>query len=51
MNKYLTVALSSLFAASLIFSQVGNAASDCEAKAVSKTGKPLVGVAKNSFMN
>ncbi len=46
MNKILTVALSSLFAATLMFSQVASAASDCEAKAVSKEGKPLAGAAK-----
>jgi hypothetical protein len=43
------VILGSLFAASLMFSQV-HAASECEAKAVSKDGKPLAGAAKNSFM-
>jgi hypothetical protein len=32
-----------------MFSQV-HAASECEAKAVSKDGKPLAGAAKNSFM-
>jgi hypothetical protein len=50
MTKFLTVALSSLFAASLMFSQTANAASDCEAKAVSKAGKPLAGAAKTSFI-
>lgn len=50
MNKALTVALSSLFAAGVMFSQVASAASDCEAKAVSKAGKPLAGAAKASFI-
>ena len=39
-----------LFAVSMLFAQVANAASDCEAKAVSKAGKPLSGAAKTSFM-
>ena len=50
MNKFLTVALSSLFAVTLMFSQAANAASDCESKAVSKAGKPLAGAAKTSFI-
>jgi len=50
MNKVLTVALSSLFAAGVMFSQVATAASDCEAKAVGKAGKPLAGAAKTSFI-
>jgi len=32
MNKVLTIALGSLFAAGVMFSQIANAASDCEAK-------------------
>ena len=36
MNKVLTVALGSLFAAGVMFSQIANAASDCEAKALVK---------------
>ena len=46
MNKILTVALSTLFAAGVMFSPLANAASDCEAMAVSKEGKPLAGAAK-----
>jgi hypothetical protein len=46
MNKILTVALSSLFAAGVMFSPLASAGSDCEAKAVSKEGKPLAGAAK-----
>ena len=48
MNKVLTVALGSLFAAGVMFSQIASAASDCEAKAVSKAGKPLAGAAKTA---
>jgi hypothetical protein len=39
-----------LFAVSMLFAQVANAASDCEAKAVSNDGKPLSGAAKTSFI-
>ncbi|MCF8211402.1 MAG: hypothetical protein K9K38_18660 [Rhodoferax sp.] len=45
MARILKLTLASLFAASLMFSQA-HAASDCEAKAVSKDGKPLAGAAK-----
>jgi hypothetical protein len=55
MRKFISIALSSLFAASVFFAQVAvaatpsaPAASPCEAKAVSKDGKPLVGAAKAS---
>lgn len=50
MPKFISVALGSLFAASVLFSQVAVAAtpSACEAKAVSKDGKPLAGAAKAS---
>ena len=37
-----------LFAASMLFAQMAAAASDCESKAVSKSGKPLSGAAKAS---
>ncbi len=50
MNKVLALALSSLFAAGVMFSPIASAASDCEAKAVSKEGKPLAGAAKTSFI-
>jgi hypothetical protein len=46
MNKSLLIALISVFA----FSGAAQAASDCEAKAVSKDGKPLAGAAKSSFI-
>lgn len=44
--KTLLIAL----AASLAFIGSAHAASDCEAKAVSKDGKPLSGAAKASFI-
>ena len=47
MTRLLKLTLGGLFAASMIFPQV-QAASDCEAKAVSKDGKPLAGAAKAS---
>jgi hypothetical protein len=54
MKKCITYALGSLFAASVLFTQVAAAASpaasSCESKAVSKDGKPLAGAAKTSFM-
>jgi hypothetical protein len=59
MSKLIAFVLSSLFAASVAFGQyaAGTAmavpqpgASDCASKAISKTGKPLSGAAKASFM-
>jgi uncharacterized protein (DUF2147 family) len=59
MSKLIACAFSSLFVASMFFAQVATAAtsaeaspaaSDCVSKAVSKTGKPLAGAAKTSFM-
>ena len=38
----------SLFVVGLMFSQAASAASECEAKALSKDGKPLSGAAKNA---
>lgn len=49
MSKLLTVILSTLFVASMAFAQAP-AASDCEAKAVGKNGKPLAGAAKTAFL-
>ena len=48
MSKIISAALGSLFVAGMLFSQVASAASDCEAKAMSKDGKPLAGAAKAS---
>ena len=48
MSKIFSVAFGSLFVAGLMFSQVASAASECEAKALSKDGKPLAGAAKAS---
>ena len=73
MNKFAIVALTSLFAANLVFAQAAApakpaaapaatpapataptvaapAAGGCEAKALSKDGKPLHGAAKSAFM-
>lgn len=47
MSKFISIAIGSLFVAGAMFSQVA-AASDCEAQAVSKDGKPLAGAAKAS---
>lgn len=46
MSKIFSIAFGSLFVAGMMFSQVASAASDCEAKALSKDGKPLAGAAK-----
>ena len=52
MRKFISIAIGSLLAASVLFAQsafaAAPAASDCAAKAVSKDGKPLYGAAKNS---
>jgi hypothetical protein len=46
MTKFTSIALSAVFAAGALFSPFVHAASDCEAKALSKDGKPLAGAAK-----
>lgn len=46
MTKISSIVLASLFAVGLMASQIASAASDCEANAVSKDGKPLAGAAK-----
>jgi hypothetical protein len=43
MKNHLNYALASLVAALALFAPVANAASDCEAKALSKDSKPLAG--------
>ena len=48
MSKLIALAMGSLLTAGLLFAPIVRAASDCEAKAVSKDGKPLVGAAKAS---
>lgn len=51
MYKLISIVAASLFAANLAFAQAAApAAGDCEAKAVSKAGKPLAGAAKAAFM-
>jgi len=49
MSRLTVAVLSCLFATGLAFAQAP-AASDCEAKAMGKNGKPLAGAAKASFM-
>jgi hypothetical protein len=46
MNKISALSLVGLLVASLMFSQFASAATDCEAQAVGKNGRPLVGKAK-----
>ena len=52
MSRLTAVLLTSLFLASSAFAQAPAASPDssCEAKAIDKNGKPLVGAAKSSFM-
>jgi len=64
MSKLIAIFVSGLFAAGVAFAeapaaaakpsatvaQSGPAASDCEAKAIGKNGKPLAGAAKSSFV-
>jgi opacity protein-like surface antigen len=52
MKKLTLAALVSLFAANVAFAADAPAApaSDCEAKAIGKNGKPLAGAAKGAFM-
>jgi opacity protein-like surface antigen len=56
MRKIALAVLSAAFAATLLIAQAAQAtptlgpAADCEAKAIGKTGKPLAGAAKTSFM-
>jgi len=53
MKKLFLVAVSFLIGVSAAFAQApatGAADTGCEAKAVDKNGKPLVGAAKSSFM-
>lgn len=48
MKSLVTVMLAALFTVNLAYAQ--SPASECEAKAVDKNGKPLAGAAKGSFM-
>jgi hypothetical protein len=48
--KKMFAAAAFLFASQLAFAAAPAAAGDCEAKAVSKDGKPLAGAAKSAFM-
>ena len=46
MSKLIALAMGSLLTVGLVFSSVAHAESACEAKALSKDGKPLSGAAK-----
>ena len=48
MKKHLTLLLASLITALALLAPSAYAASDCEAKALSKDGKPLAGAAKTA---
>ncbi len=48
--KKLLAATVILFASQFAFAQTAAPAGDCEAKAVSKSGKPLTGAAKDAFI-
>lgn len=50
MNKLIVAALVTLLTTGMAFAQTPVGGEDCEAKAVSKEGKPLVGAAKSAFM-
>ncbi len=50
MTRKLIILLASFAMSSLVFAQATPATDNCEAKAVSKTGKPLHGAAKTAFM-
>ena len=47
LNKFVFAAIASLFAVGMAHAQ---ASGSCESQAVSKTGKPLTGAAKTSFI-
>jgi hypothetical protein len=48
--KKLLITAALIFASQFAFAQAAAPAGDCEAKAVSKSGKPLAGAAKTTFM-
>lgn len=51
MRKFLSIAIVSMFATNFAFAQAPAAESgSCEARALSKEGKPLYGAAKAAFM-
>jgi hypothetical protein len=53
MNKFFASVLVGLFAVNVAYAQApaaAPAAGNCEAQAVSKSGKPLAGAAKTAFM-
>jgi len=48
--KKLLISAALVFASQFAFAQAAAPTGDCEAKAVSKAGKPLAGAAKTAFM-
>ena len=50
MNKLIVAALATLLTTGIAFAEPPVAGEGCEAKAVSKAGKPLAGAAKAAFM-
>lgn len=50
MNKLIVAALVTLLTTGVSFAQAPVGGEDCEAKAISKEGKPLAGAAKSAFM-
>ncbi len=50
MTRLVSIAMGSLLAAGVLFSQAASAASECEAKAIGKNNKPLAGAAKTAFI-
>ena len=50
MVKFASVLLAASFGLGALFTPLAHAESSCEAKAVSKEGKPLAGAAKASFI-
>ncbi len=50
MVKFASVLLAATVSAAALFAPLAHAESSCEAKAVSKDGKPLAGAAKASFI-
>lgn len=50
MNKLIIAALTTLLMTGIAYAQTPAGDDNCEAKAVSKEGKPLAGAAKSAFM-
>lgn len=50
MTRLVSIAMGSLLAVGILFSQAVSAATDCESKAIGKNNKPLAGAAKTAFI-